>query len=295
MAFQGRRDEPAMGDEFEATKGYSAWQMNALVFTTGLCLFNFTSTASNIGAVLLYIDRAHTDCSQEAICLESSMAKGLLVSSCLVGASVGAFFSGTVAVHCGVRRVILWNNLFFVLGALCSALAPGLWPLILARCISGIGAGTASALAHVYIGSVVSPKRRGEYGAILVMMGTAGILVANLVCWALAARWRWSLASGALPALLQVALGPMMPEPKAASKPFSEDSESEDCLEEASGPFLRLWQAVKSGEAISPVVIGCGLHILAQFSGINVTPGLLFQSSFSIALGSLWQFYDVLR
>ena len=265
-----------MGDEFEVTAGYSSWQMRALVFTTGLCLFNFTSTASNIGAVLLYIDRAHTDCSREAICLESSMAKGLLVSSCLVGAAVSAFFSGTVAVHCGVRRVILWNNLFFIFGALSSALAPGLWALILARCLSGIGAGAASALAHVYIGSVVSPRRRGEYGAILVMMGTLGILVANLVCWALAARWRLSLASGALPALLQLALSPCMPEPRASKAFIDDGSEGEDCLEEASGPFLRLWQAVKTGEAIEPIVIGCGLHVLAQFSGINVTLGWPF-------------------
>ena len=49
--------------------------------------------------------------------------------------------------------------------------------------------------------------RRGEHGAILVMMGTSGILAANLVCWAMASAWRWVLALGMVPAVLQVIWG----------------------------------------------------------------------------------------
>ena len=200
-----------MEDELP-TANWSSCHMGALIFVTGLSLFNFSYSASNIGGVLLYLDSAHTDCSHEAICLHSSLWKGILVSSCLVGAFFGALFAGPLADHFGRRTTLLTNNFFFIVGSLSSALSPGIQCLVVSRCVVGIGVGIASALVHVYIGEVVPAGRRGEHGAILVMMGTSGILVANLVCWAIS-DWRWVFALGVVPALLQVIWGSaIMPE-----------------------------------------------------------------------------------
>ena len=200
-----------MEDELP-TANWSSCRMGALIFATGLSLFNFSYSASNIGGVLLYLDSAHTDCSHEAICLHSSLWKGILVSSCLVGAFFGALFAGPLADYFGRRATLLANNFFFIVGSLSSALSPGILCLVVSRCVVGIGVGIASALVHVYIGEVVPAGRRGEHGAILVMMGTSGILVANLVCWAIS-DWRWVFALGIVPALLQVIWGSaIMPE-----------------------------------------------------------------------------------
>lgn len=286
-----------MVDEEAPAASYTSCQMGALIFVTGLSLFNFSYTASNIGGVLLYIDRAHTDCSKDAICLDSSLMKGILVSSCLVGAFSGALFAGTLAVRYGPRTILLANNFFFIVGSISSALAPGILCLILARCVVGIGVGIASALVHVYIGEVVPADRRGEHGATLVMMGTGGILVANLTCWLLSHHWRWVLALGCVPAMIQLVWGSMiMPESSSWSAPRAncgrlralemvchqnsderdlenpEDSEKSDdtCLLESGAGWSNLWQSILTGQAIPPLIIGCGLHVLAQASGINV-------------------------
>ena len=271
------------------TSHWSSWQVAALIFVTGLSLFNFSYSASNIGGILLYLDSAHSDCSHEAICLHSSLWKGLLVSSCLVGAFFGALFAGPLADHFGRRATLLTNNWFFILGSLSCAWSPGIVSLVISRCVVGLGVGAASALVHVYIGEVVPASRRGEHGAILAMMGTGGILVANLVCWAVP-HWRWVFAFGCLPALLQVICGRTMPEsnrnqPEAkylARRSFEvvcmegtdcmdcEDPEVEEAVLESTASWANLWQSMRSGEALLPLGIGCGLHILAQATGINV-------------------------
>ena len=274
------------------TAAFSSCQMSVLIFVTGLSLFNFSYSASNIGGVLLYLDSSHTDCSMNAICLDSSLMKGVLVSSCLVGAFCGALSAGTLAVQYGARKMLLANNVFFIVGSISSALAPGILSLVLSRCVVGIGVGVASALVHVYIGEVVPAERRGEHGATLVMMGTGGILVANLVCWLLADRWRLVLALGSLPAIIQLSWGSMiMPESQTrqakclgiscaqlrslqmdhdCENPEESDGSDDSCLLESGAAWSNLWQSIQTGQAIPPLIIGCGLHVLAQASGINV-------------------------
>lgn len=282
-----------VSDEDLPTSNWSTCRIGGLIFVTGLSLFNFSYSASNIGGVLLYLDSAHADCSHEAICLHSSLWKGLLVSSCLVGAFFGALCAGPLADHCGRRATLLANNAFFILGSLSCAFSPGILWLILSRCVVGIGVGIASALVHVYIGEVVPASRRGEHGAILVMMGTGGILVANLVCWVVSG-WRWVFALGSVPAFLQILGGlAIMPESTLWHRQRSrdldlarkslevvaieevavidcEDPECREDLLESTASWANLWQSIRSGEALLPMTVGCGLHVLAQASGINV-------------------------
>ena len=280
-------------DEESPTASYSSCQMVTLILVTGLSLFSFGYNAANIGGVLLYLDSSHTDCFKSSVCLNSSLMKGVLVSSCLVGAFLGALFAGTLAARRGARSTLLMNNFFFVAGSICSALAPGILCLVLARCVVGVGVGAASAMVHVYMGEVVPAERRGEHGALLAMMGTSGILVANLMCWYLAERWRWVLAFGGLPAMIQLLWGSLiMPESplwtaklqRGRSSPMHsiqivcqdinspESSGRSDvaCFIESGGPWLNLLKSIGTGRAIPPLIIGCGLHVLGQASGINV-------------------------
>ena len=270
------------------TTSYSSRRMVALILVTGLSLFNFGYNSANIGGVLLYLDSSQTACSQKAICLSSPLMKGVLVSSCLVGAVLGALFAGTLAAQQGPRTTLLMNNVFFIVGSISSALAPGILSLILSRCILGLGVGSASAITHVYIGEVVPAERRGEHGALLVVLGTGGILVANLVSWCMAEHWRWVFAFGAVPAMLQLLWGsvimPESPHWKARLQPGRclcrkcQDADSPECIAnseapcfmESSGAWFNLLKSVRTGRAVPPLIIGGGLHVLAQATGINV-------------------------
>ena len=50
-----------------------------------------------------------------------------------------------------------------------------------------------------------------------------------------------------------------------------EDPECSEAFLESTASWANLWQGIRSGEALLPLTIGCGLHVLAQASGINVT------------------------
>jgi len=259
------------------------WKLTLLVLVTSISLFEFGYNTASISGVLLYIDAAEFDCSQQAICLMNSVQKGYVVSSCLFGACFGALMAGSLADRFGRRTVLLANNVFFILGPLGMAMAPTVHILAAARAIAGIGVGISSALVHVYIGENVPASRRGEQGAILVMMGTGGILVSTLASWLLQDDWRTVLGLAILPAMLQLVLGPLfMPESPAWLRMQQGRAQSSDHAapllhvdamprsSEREGGWMALVKAARTGQVTSALVVGLGLNILQQVSGINV-------------------------
>jgi MFS family permease len=57
-----------------------------------------------------------------------AISGAIVVSTLLVGASVGALFAGQVADRVGPGKALQINNLFFVAGCICSAVSPwGFW------------------------------------------------------------------------------------------------------------------------------------------------------------------------
>mmetsp|Transcript_25883 Transcript_25883/g.86132 ORF Transcript_25883/g.86132 Transcript_25883/m.86132 type:complete len:499 (+) Transcript_25883:159-1655(+) len=187
-----------------------------LVFVTGLSLFNFGYNTASISGALLYIDLDQTDCSAEVVCLTSAFEKGCVVSSVLLGACLGALSGGPLGDRFGRSRALIYNNAFYIIGPVGMALSQSVETLSATRALTGFGVGVSSALVHLYIGESVPAARRGEYGALLVMLGSGGVLVANLVAYALGDMWRLDLGLSAASALLQVLMGPFwMPESPA--------------------------------------------------------------------------------
>jgi len=274
-----------------------------LVFVTGLSLFNFGYNTASISGALLYIDLDQTDCSAEVVCLTSAFEKGCVVSSVLLGACLGALSGGPLGDRFGRSRALIYNNAFYIIGPVGMALSQSVETLAATRALTGFGVGVSSALVHLYIGESVPAARRGEYGALLVMLGSGGVLVANLVAYALGDMWRLDLGLSAAPALLQVLLGPFwLPESPAwlmkrhqhssSSTNFSSGTASTSpalvepspespparasTLLAAASPateessWLLLWKALRSGEARVALGVGAGLQLLQQISGINV-------------------------
>ena len=102
---------------------------NGFVFffgTLGGLLFGYDTGV--ISGAILFIE---TDMAL------SSLEKGVVVSSILLGAIIGAAFIGTLSDRYGRKKMVLAASAIFGLGALASACAPNAFILILSRVFLG--------------------------------------------------------------------------------------------------------------------------------------------------------------
>ena len=77
-----------------------------------------------------------------------------VVSSLLAGAAIGSLSGSTLADSLGRRNAFLANAAPLLAGALLSATATSLAPMVAGRAIAGFGIGLASALVPLYISEV---------------------------------------------------------------------------------------------------------------------------------------------
>jgi sugar porter (SP) family MFS transporter len=218
-----------------------------------------------------------------------SFAQGLVVAAVPIGAVVGAAIAGPAADTYGRRLMILIAAGVFIVGALASAAAPGVEVLVLARIVIGVAIGLASAAAPVYISEVAPPESRGRLVSFFQLAVTIGILVAYLVGLAFdhVEGWRWMLGLGCVPALaLAFGMVRMPQSPRwlvmsgddfAARATLAkirvddpdtidrELGEIKDSLDEKPGAWSELRQPLVK----AALVVGVGLAILQQVTGIN--------------------------
>lgn len=134
-----------------------------------------------------------------------------VVGSLLLGAIAGAAAAGYLADRISRRWTKFVGGCTFFVAAIASAFPPDVELLCAARFVLGLGVGTASFVAPLYI-SEQSPKRlRGGMTALNQVMITFGILVAYLSDYGFsgfgADNWRWMFAIEAIPgAALAVAM-----------------------------------------------------------------------------------------
>ncbi|MCI2422545.1 sugar porter family MFS transporter [Saccharopolyspora sp. K220] len=130
--------------------------------------------------------------------------QGVVTSSLLVGAAVGALVGGRLADRFGRRAVLVAAATVFMLGALGSAFAPDTWTLIGSRFVLGLAVGAASLVVPLYIAEMTPAANRGALVSVNQLMVTVGILLSYLVnsAFAEAHAWRWMLGLAVLPAIL---------------------------------------------------------------------------------------------
>jgi len=146
----------------------------------------------------------------------SSAMHGLAMGSALYGTVLGSMIGGWPSDRFGRRATLLWVGALYFVSAVWSGLAGGVYSLIIARFIGGIGVGISTVAAPMYIAEIAPPAWRGRLAGMFQFNIVFGILVAFLSNALLAGlgenAWRWMLGVEAFPALLYTVLCFAIPE-----------------------------------------------------------------------------------
>ncbi|MHB1303365.1 MAG: sugar porter family MFS transporter [Acidiphilium sp.] len=217
--------------------------------------------------------------------------QGVVVAIALAAAAVGAACAGGLSDAFGRRPVLLVTAVIFVLGALLSAAAWSVVSLLAGRVLVGAAIGVASMLTPLYLSEMAPPDKRGAIVTINQLYITIGIVVSYGVGYTLSHGgngWRWMLGLGAIPGIVLFAGMMVLPESPRwlAGKGRNEDAKRAltflrgggDVTEElrslrhdlahedrATAP----WHVLLEARVRKPLIIGVGLAIFQQVTGIN--------------------------
>ncbi|WP_027955783.1 sugar porter family MFS transporter [Halobacillus kuroshimensis] len=213
--------------------------------------------------------------------------EGLVVSSLLVGAIVGAGLSGYVSDRFGRRKVVFTIALIYIGGSFVLAFAPNVPMLVTGRVILGLAVGGSTAIVPVYLSEMAPTDSRGALGSLNQLMITIGIVLAYLVNYAFSPveGWRWMLGLAAVPAVV-LAVGVMfMPEsPKWLLKQNREKearkvmglTRDEKEIEKEMEQMKKIeaekegtWDVLKAKWVRPMLLVGSGIAIFQQLIGIN--------------------------
>ncbi|WP_104175126.1 sugar porter family MFS transporter [Arthrobacter sp. Y81] len=265
----------------------------AIAGAVGGFLFGFDSSVVN-GAV---------DAIKDEFALSEAVT-GFAVAVALLGCAAGAFLAGKVADKYGRIPAMKLGAVLFLVSAVGTGFAFGVWDLIFWRLVGGLGIGLASVIAPAYI-SEISPRHvRGRLASLQQLAITTGIFAALLsdalfattaggadqALWLGIEAWRWMFLAGAVPAVVYGWIAYTLPESPRflvfkgkedeARKVFETIAPSEDtdrhireiqsAIEEdkLAGQKGSLRGKVFGLQAV--VWIGITLSVLQQFVGINV-------------------------
>ncbi|HEC2146949.1 TPA: sugar porter family MFS transporter [Staphylococcus delphini] len=217
----------------------------------------------------------------------NAYTEGLVVSSMLVGAIVGAGLSGPLSEKLGRRRLVFMISIVFIIGALILALAPTMEILVLGRAIIGLAVGGSTAIVPVYLSELAPTDARGSLSSLNQLMITIGILASYLVNYAFAPieGWRWMLGLAVVPSLILMIGVIFMPESprwllekrgeKAArdvmklTYPASEIDHEIENMKKINQIADNTWTVLKSPWLLSTIIIGSIFALLQQLIGIN--------------------------
>jgi sugar porter (SP) family MFS transporter len=219
----------------------------------------------------------------------STFALEVMVAAGLAGAAAGALLGGRLADLFGRRTLLIFTALIFAAGALICAAAVSAAMLFAGRIIVGLGIGLSSGTVPVYISEVAPADARGWTVSLFQLAITVGILLAYLVDYAFAAMqgWRWMFGLSLVPAAI-FALGMFyLPETprwlvrrgqldkaRAILSRIRDTPEVDAELQEIEGSIAHAvgrgnWRDLLSPALRPALIVGIGLAILQQITGIN--------------------------
>jgi sugar porter (SP) family MFS transporter len=245
----------------------------------------------------------------------SAFEQGAVVSGLLLGATVGALVAGWTADRLGRRPTLLAVSVTFIAGIVMIVVSQGVWTLVAGRFVVGLGVGAASNTVPLYISEVAPARHRGRLVSVNQLMLTVGIVVAYAVDYLFSASgsWRWMFGVGIVPAAALLAGMLLLPDTprflvKAGriadaravlARTHQEDDDLHEALSVAHAAESQRsgWRDLLRPALRGPLIVGVGLAILQQVTGINTviyyaptilsTTGLTSSSSIlaSVAVG----------
>nr|WP_272729357.1 sugar porter family MFS transporter [Cellulomonas fimi] len=266
----------------------------AVAAAVGGFLFGFDSSVIN-GAV---------DAIGEQFDLGSAL-QGFAVAVALLGCALGAWSGGKLADHWGRTKVMFFGAVLFFVSSILSAIAFGVWDLILWRFMAGVGIGIASVIAPAYIAEIAPAAMRGRLGSLQQLAITLGIFAALLSDQLLATSaggaseelwfgleaWRWMFLVAVVPATVYGILALRIPESPRYLVARGRRDEAQKILSDVLGPdedaaarVREIERTIESDKKLEeqatlrgprfgllPVVwVGILLSVFQQFVGINV-------------------------
>ena len=246
------------------------------------------------------LTQERTPCAQESLKAAlglSSFTEGFVVSILIIGAAIGAFAGGYLSDRYGRRHNILLLAIIFVVGTLGCVVSPS-WPVLaLFRIVLGVAVGGASATVPVYLAEAAPVERRGGIvcrNEVMVVVGQFAAFVVNAAifnAWGetVDGIWRVMLLVAVLPAIALFIGMLRMPESPRWLVSQGREDEALGVLRQIRTPeraeaemaeVRRLAAEEEQSKTAGAtdlsvpwirrlVLIGAGLGIAQQFTGIN--------------------------
>ncbi|XP_010733777.2 proton myo-inositol cotransporter isoform X2 [Larimichthys crocea] len=220
----------------------------------------------------------------------------LLVSSTVGAAALSALSGGYLNGWLGRRICILLASFIFSAGGVILGLAPDKVVFLVGRIIVGLGIGIASMTVPVYIAEVSPSHQRGQLVTINSLFITGGQFIASVVDGAFSYLshdgWRYMLGLSVVPAVLQFIGFIFLPESPRWLLKNGRSQEAREVLsrirggrnidaeynairtnieeeEKEAGGGLVILRILRYGPTRRALIIGCGLQMFQQLSGIN--------------------------
>ena len=235
--------------------------------------------------------------------------KQVIAASILLGAVVGALTCSYLSEKRGRKGTLVMLAIVFVVGSLWCALSPNPVLLSCGRLVLGFAVGGATQTAPMYVAELAPPKYRGRLVLCFQIAIGVGIVIATIAGASESIPWRWSIGAAAVPAAIMLGLLLRLPEsPRWLVKqgdrdearqvldgvrPSGYDVEDEldemaDLAHEEQTASTRGWSGLRTSWVRPAVILGCGIAIFTQLSGIEMivyySPTILTDNGFSTSV-----------
>ena len=219
----------------------------------------------------------------------SALLVEVVTSWVTLGALFGALAGGELADRLGRKRAVLIAGVVFTAGSLIEALAPDTLMLVGGRLIVGAGVGVAAVAAPLYAAELAPSALRGRFISAYQLAIAGGIFGAYLIDGWLSqdGAWRWMLGLSAAPGVLLVAVALVTPQSprwlmRVARRADAAAQMRKICPGSDPGPGLGAiaavldkekgrasWREVFGKKWRRPLLVGVGLAVFQQITGIN--------------------------
>ncbi|MFH9554174.1 sugar porter family MFS transporter [Streptomyces sp. NPDC017435] len=227
----------------------------------------------------------------------TAVTEGMVTSSLLLGAALGAITGGRLSDARGRRSTILSLAVIFFIGALGCTLAPNVAVMVVARFVLGLAVGGASVTVPVYLAEVSPAERRGALvtrNELMIVSGQLLAFTSNAIIAQVGGEsggvWRWMLVLATIPAVVLwfgMLVMPESPRWLASQTRFTEaldvlkqvrsQQRAEAELAEVSALAVKEeqeklggWQDMRSTPWLRKLMfVGFGIAIVQQITGVN--------------------------